>query len=508
MASRFSNLCRVSMTALTLLLAGCIDADTLWARGESPEAQRVVDSYRRLREVNEEHQAQAVLQSATDPVLLASLSAVDALLVNRLAADVADSLDDQPRLMAALGRASASPLAEQRDFTRQLQSQIANFDMAGADDTMRILRTRWPRSALRGLTPNQVMDFERGLSDLSERPGAQLDFERYLDAIGWHRPRDWFTSDGAVLRQAVQEWELGDQAKAELLLKRLTLPVAIAAVRADRRFDGIVEANPEVFDLSRATKREISRLRRAVWLECCKRRWGAPSAALTLSQALYVAGDDAGALVAAEQAWGRDQNKSGFENAAIAMARLALRRGAITKAEASLRDVFSGYPTPDVGQAVAELLVATDRGETALQVLAPITNGDLGRLKMDQRIKFLALEVCAAAQTGDQLKIAPALGYIDLHAAAGLDDMIDAHLCIGDIQGAAVLMGRMLEDPRRRHSALLELQTWKPPAYSTRWDLQMAARRRLLVARPEVASVLRRVGRINIHDMRYTAGVQ
>jgi hypothetical protein len=284
--------------------------------------------------------------------------------------------------------------------------------------------------------------------------------------------------------------------------------VAIAAVRADRRFDDVVAANPKQFDLDRASKREISRLRRALWLECCKRRWGAPSAALSLSEALYVAGDDVGALEAAEVARGKDQNKAGFEDAAIALSRLAFRRGSTDTAEQYLQDVFYEGATPDVGQAMAELLVKTNRGAAALGVLAPITNHNLGRINMDQRIKVLALEVCAAAQTGDQLKILPALGYIDAHAAAGLDDMIDAHLCIDDIHGAAVIVGRMLEDPRRRHSALLELQDWKPPAYRTAWEQQMDVRRRLLRARPEVAGVLQRVGRINAYDLRYTAGVQ
>lgn len=508
MGNRFGKFCRASIVAVALLLSACTPGLEFWVLPESPEAQALLERYRALREQGAEDEAEAVLQSATDPRLLARLPDADALFVNRLAADLADSLNDRTQRLAALERASASPLAVQWDFTELLAQQISDIDMAAADDTMRILRTRWPRSALRGLAPNKIMDFERGLNDLSERPGAQLDFERYLDSVGWYGPRNWYTSDGAVLRQAVQEWELGDRATAERLLKRLTLPMAIAAVRADRRFDGIVAANPETFDLNRATRREISRLRRALWLECCLRRHGAPSAALSLSEALYTAGDDAGALEAAEQAWVRNQNEVGFADATIAMSRLALRRGAIKTAESKLADFYSGEPTAGVVQALAELLVATNRGEVARHVLAPVNNRNLSQLGMGQRLRFLALQVCAAAQTGETLSIAPALGYIDLHATAGLNDMIDAHLCVGDIQGAAIIMGRMLESPRRRHSALLELQTWKPPAYSTPWDLEMAARRRQLVARPEVASVLNRVGRINRYDLRYTVGIQ
>ncbi len=508
MVTRLRRLPRAGLVVLALFLVGCSDARGAGPQAVSAEVQALIDDARVLREQPDEAAARALLRESADPTLLARLSLDDALLADHIAADVADALDDQPALIAAQTRAAASPVARQADFTALLQSQIANFDMTGADDTMRALRDRWPKDALGGLTPNQIMKLERGLGDLTDRPGAQLDFERYLDWAGWYGPRDWFTSDGAMLRQAVQEWELGDRATAERLLNRLTLPVAIAAVRADRRFDAVVAANPRQFDVDRASQREVSRLRRALWLECCKPRLGAPSAALSLSEALYIAGDDAGALAAAERARGKDQDQGGFEDSAIAMSRLALRRGAVDTAERHLQDFFYVRPTPALAQAMAELMVATGRGGSALAVLAPITEHNLNRINMDQRIKVLSLEVCAAVQTGDQLKPLSALAYIDAHASAGLSDAIDAHLCTGDVQGAATLVVRMLEDPRRRHSALLDLQDWRQPVYRTAWRRQMDDRRQALRARPEVEDIVRRVGRINAYDLRYTRGVQ
>lgn len=510
MAKHFRDLSRAGLAALALMLAGCIEISVAWPpQAESADVQALVEEDLRLRQHHDPALARAFLQRATDPALLVELSPSDALLAHRLAADVAEALDDQVALTAALTRAAASPLAVRADLSSLLQTQIANFDMAGAEDTLRALRNRWPKSAVADLSPRQVMNLERGLNELNDRPNAQLDFERYLTAINWHGRSAWLTSDGAILRQAVQEWELGERAVAEQLLNRLTLPTAIAAVRADRRFDGVVAANPKRFDAQRAARQEVSRLQRAVFLECCRPRYDAPSSSLALSQALYTVGDDVKAVEAAELSQARDQNDLGFEDSAIALSRLALRRGAIEVADHRMGELFlGGRTTPDPAIFMAELLVATDRGEQVQRFLAPITDHNLGRINMDQRIKVLALQVCAAAQMGDQMKIVSALGYIDAHATAGLDDMIDAHLCIGDIKGAAVIMGRMLEDPRRRHSALLELQDWKPPAYRTPWGRQMDARRRLLRARPEVAGVLQRVGRINAYDLRFTSGIQ
>ncbi|HEY1632763.1 MAG TPA: hypothetical protein VGF56_15710 [Rhizomicrobium sp.] len=102
---------------------------------------------------------------------------------------------------------------------------------------------------------------------------------------------------------------------------------------------------------------------------------------------------------------------------------------------------------------------------------------------------------CAFVQLGDKDGLAESVAYMQAHEADSASALLEAEICIGNMDEAAAAAIRLLGNPALRGDIIGELQDYKdlpePPLAA-----QLHARWRALAARPDVAADVAKYGRV------------
>jgi beta-barrel assembly-enhancing protease len=300
--------------------------------------------------------------------------------------------------------------------------------------------------------------------------------------------------------------EQGRPSEAVEVSSRITDPLVLVEIRADRRFDAVVAAHPDRFDAVAAADRQIE------WLQA-KDEGGANSLRVKtlLMSELTRRHHAAAALAIADDAIAeiRDTNYPErrfvdylaeyadlLTERAFALLDLGLWDEAVAQLKAAAGEFE--HDRDNVGAAISLAEVECDlaRPADASSVLAQMTAGlsDYGQM----RVEGVRLDV--ATQSGDAAQVERSLSYVRAHRGDAPMSYLSDLIIANQLDRAAEELRRQLLDADTRQNALGNVQTFIPEQATPR-DLEMRARWQSVLARPDVQSAIARVGRVESYDL-------
>jgi hypothetical protein len=300
--------------------------------------------------------------------------------------------------------------------------------------------------------------------------------------------------------------EQGQRAEAIEVTIRITDPLVLVEMRADRRFDTVVAAHPERFDAEIAADRQIKSLQakdsdpsnslrvKVLLMSALMRRHHA-AAALALA-------DDAIAEV-------RDTNYperrfadylSEYGDLLTARAFVLLDLGLWDEGVAQLKTAAREFEHDRDNIEAAIDLAAVDcdlaRPSDARSALAQITAGLSPYGQM--RVEGVRLDI--ATQEGDAAEVERTLSYLAAHRSDAPMSYLADLIVANQLDRAAEALRRQLQDPDTRQAALGNVQNYISEQATPR-DLVMRARWQSVLARPDVQSAIARVGRVGSYNL-------
>jgi tetratricopeptide (TPR) repeat protein len=303
-----------------------------------------------------------------------------------------------------------------------------------------------------------------------------------------------------------------------LLLERNRLPEAIdvathitdeyglISMRADRRFDAVVGANPEHFDVDAAAKRGLRDFQVAVAI--------APQSLmpkLIVIDRLIEQQHYAGALAAADgtlaeirsnsdpKQWYEDFNDNYawiLDSRSRALRRLGRWDEGLDQLAAAshVLDASGGNVSQVIN--LGELYCHLGQPREAL--------GSLDRLGTDISpyglMQAANVRLDAAIQLGDTGQTERWLGFIREHRADAPRAYQDALLMVNDVDTAAKWLIERLEDKDQRAATLLTVQDYAIPLLTSK-QAELSKRTQGLIARADVQAEIQRVGRVESYKI-------
>ena len=287
---------------------------------------------------------------------------------------------------------------------------------------------------------------------------------------------------------------------------RITDPQILVDMRADRRFDAVVAAHPERFDVEAAAAREIRALE-------AKDEEGANSLRVKtlLMAALMRRHHAAAALAIADEALAeiRDTNYPErryvdylaeygglLSERAFALLDLGLWDEAVAQLAAAAREFE--HDRDNVGAAIDLAQVECDlaRPREARSVLDQLASGlsPYGTMQME------GVRLDVATQDGNTAQVKRSLSYLRAHRSDARLTYLSALVVADQLDGAAQELRRQLADPDARQEALGVVQTYALEPATPR-DLEMRARWQSVLAREDVQKAIAQVGRAESYDL-------
>jgi beta-barrel assembly-enhancing protease len=435
---------------------------------------------------------QSIIAAPTFKALPGDTQYRDLLTAGRLAI----SLKQQRRGYDLIVRAVAMPQADFYDRVLQVQVALTLRLTLEAVSGMEVAIRRWPDQL--GDLPTGLLDqLLRESSSLPHRVRLQL--LRSLYAAHWKRKWD-IEPSGAWSDLALLLLERGLLPEAVEVSSRVNDVYVLIGMKADRRFDALVAARPEQFDIDAAAARQLHELGSA-----SDQSPGSLELKLDVMLALLHQQHYAAMLAESDSVLlgMRSTNFPAklYEDYYTQYARflnlrsIALQRaGRWDEAVAELRIPSVAIPSPLINLAVlyCELERPKDAAET------------IGRVKENtspygaMRVQWVRLE--AAVQLGDKQQVATSLQYLRGHAADAPAVYLDALLSVNEQDQAADVLMRRLKDFDQRQEALLLVQDYVHPPETAR-DIEFTARWRSVVASKEVQAAIVRVGRVESYRL-------
>jgi len=298
----------------------------------------------------------------------------------------------------------------------------------------------------------------------------------------------------------------GRPAEAVEVSARITDPLVLIEIRADRRFDIVVAAHPERFDAVAAADRQIA------WLQA-KDEDGANSLRVKtlLMAALMRRHHAAAALAIADDAIAevRDTNYPErrfvdylaeygdlLTQRASALLDLGLWDEGVAQLKAAAREFEHDRDNVSAAIDLAGLECDLAHPADARSVLAQITEG----LSPYGEMQVESVRLDAATQEGDAAQVERSLSYARAHRDEAPMSYLSDLIIANRLDRAAEELRRQLLDPDTRQNALGNVQTYTPEQATPR-DLEMRARWQSVLDRPDVQRAIAKVGRVASYDM-------
>jgi TPR repeat protein len=323
---------------------------------------------------------------------------------------------------------------------------------------------------------------------------ARLELLQALFHAGWQPASDasWVWRNLAL---DLLERGLHDRA-AEVAL-RVTEPYTLATMQVDRRFQRLVEAHPQRFDVDEALAHEIARLRVAAEQAPRSLR-----ALVRLLSSLQKAPRYQEVLRLSDEAIRRARaTGSPYEDADEYLPWLMDERARALRGLGRWQEAADQYAEaarlpedgrPNASQAInlAGFYCELDRPQEALAAIGGVEDlSPYGRMELEH------VRLMAALETGDRASAVRALSYLREHRPDSEDTFQWALVEADELDEAAHLLVDRLADPRRRQAALFSVQDLVERPATPRVAL-WRARWKTLLSRPEVRTAIAQVGRV------------
>jgi tetratricopeptide (TPR) repeat protein len=449
-------------------------------------------------------QAAAVLVSATDSPAFPALEPEERYMALSMLAWARAGAGDFAGSEAALKRVIALDGSGWQPWLTLLNVSRQARDRDTAVTALKTLADRWPGSLVQ--VPDEMVALT--LNDARELKDAETrtaELVASLRAAGW-RPLNPFNDlSGFYLSYAADLIKAGKLEQARAVAKGITGPYNFVAIRADRRFDPLVAADPGAFDVAKEAEADLARQRTlsAAWPGRLEGVNSVASALLGLRRP-----QEALALIDAAIARARSPDGGGFTDGAnqigwsmelrkTALLRLGRTEEGVAQARESAGQLERGRPNVSHRLNFADLLVSVGRPKEALQVLDAMK--DLSTSAYGETVRRSA-EACASAELKDQAGLTAGLQYLRAHAADGRGPLLQALLCAGKLDEAADIELAMLDNPTQRTDVLVAVQTFDQPPPLSDWDGEIHRRERAVYALPKVKAAIERCGRVERYD--------
>jgi tetratricopeptide (TPR) repeat protein len=287
---------------------------------------------------------------------------------------------------------------------------------------------------------------------------------------------------------------------------RVTDEYGVISMRADRRFDAIIAANPAQFDVSAALKRNLEHFQATAERTPKSLTPRVAVVGLLMEQLHYSAALAAADGLAAEirlqpdsKQWYDDFDD---EYAWVLDSRSRLLRrlgrwdeGVDQLAAASWvleKDGKNVSQVINLGQLYCDL----GKPKDALAILVRLGSDISGYGRMQEAI----VRLDAAIQLGDTVQAEKWLAFIKEHRVDAPRTYEDSLLLTNDLDTASKWLIERLEDKDLRWETLLSIQQYAVPQLTPR-QAELEKRRRALIARPDVQAEIQRVGRIESYKI-------
>ena len=198
-------------------------------------------------------QALAALRSIMDSKAYASLTSEVQYQVLSTAGGVAIKHGSPELAQEYLRRVTAMSQADYSDWARRLDAAYKLKDEADSITTLTVLMQRWPDRATK-LNPDGILWVANDARRLHN--GGSLSLLKALYDAHWKL--EWDIEPSKIWwdlsLRLIQDNRL---AEASEVSNHVTDVYVLIAMRADRRFDAVLAANSELFDIEAATQREL-----------------------------------------------------------------------------------------------------------------------------------------------------------------------------------------------------------------------------------------------------------
>ncbi len=391
-----------------------------------------------------------------------------------------------------LVRATALDQADGNAWLERSSTAYALGDYADSARSVTAIARRWPDVLHRIFDqPIYVID-----TKLAAEPAQTATRQAMLQALFDAR---WTDRDGEPSSMWRELGSLllveGRTAQAAAVTSRITSARVILSMRVDKRFDALVQRDPQAFDVDRtmaaahaAVAAHPDRLRPLTTLQTLLLDTGQYRQVLAVTDAVM-----ANVLAGKGKSTYKDFDDRYvwiIDQRARALARLGRWNEAAEQWAAATRQPEQG------GMNVSQIINLGDyyanRREPvrALDMVA-----ELGNMSPYGRMNLELVKLKVAVQQHDQAGTAAHLAYMRAHRTDAIALWQRALLVSGDLDGAAELLLQRLRNPAWRSSALVDMQHYAT-VRMTPIEAEINRRWNKVIAQPAVQKALQPVGRI------------
>jgi hypothetical protein len=442
------------------------------------------------------------LRAIIDAHSFAGLPADDRYRALQAAGRAEMALQRWPLAKGYIARAAAMPQATADDQLALMTIGAQLHDQATVAAALTALARQWPEH-LGDIDEDYLTSTLRTADGLPR--GAGLALLQALYAANFKLKWDIEPSD-SWRELTLLLVEQGRVAEAAEVSARITDPQILVDMRADRRFDAVIAAHPERFDVAAAAARDIRAL------QAKDEAAGNSLRVKTLLMAALMRRQHAAAALAiADEATAEISDTNYPERRyldylaeyggllserAFALLDLGLWDEAVAQLTAAAREFE--HDRDNVGAAIALAQVDCDlaRPKDARSVLDQVASG----LSPYGTMQLEGVRLDVATQEGDAAQVKRSLSYLGTHRGDAASTYLSALIIANEPDRAAQELRRQLADPATRQEALGVVQTYAPEPATPR-DLEMRARWQSVLARPDVQKAVEKVGRTDSYDL-------
>jgi tetratricopeptide (TPR) repeat protein len=399
---------------------------------------------------------------------------------------------------AAHAQALQALAAEHRAWQRDFDAAYERDDEAASVRALAKIARWWP-AGLGNYEDRDILIVISWGGETPAAPAARFDLLCALFDAEWQ-----FTSSvepaSAWDRLVRMHVDRGDWASAGEVLQKLRSPGPVLRMRIDKRFDRLVRAYPERFDVKTVALEQLRD-----WQAAMRRQ---PRSAYTTYDTIVAhlqLGNYYEALRLADNTLARSR-KAGSPEAAyddvseayhyiyVGRSEALLGLGNWKAAETEMKSTMIENGDVDGRIDLAGLYSALDRADEAIATLAKLTQAD-APLSPFGRMAVQSVLHEAALVKGDKTLARQALDKLRRNRNDAVWLLFQQLLRAGELDEAATLLVELLEQKSTRSRALAEMQEYLPVPLPPGDIIVERARERLL-QRNEVRTAILKVGRL------------
>jgi beta-barrel assembly-enhancing protease len=400
---------------------------------------------------------------------------------------------------APVYQATLMSAAGEVDWELRLRNSFLLDDKIDAARAVTVLAKFWPDS-LAKFSGRLYLAIAR---DIEERADAKDVAFAYLDALHalhWHPDDPFLAPDGLWMSLVRLSVERGDIDHAKEAAADLHGAIELIVLHADKRYDPIVKAAPDRFDVPKEIQAGLDRDRKNSMAAPTKLA-GVNAVAETLlnlnraQEALDLLSGALDRFKAKPDSFDDAEEKLNWTLDLRARALFALGRSDEALAAMAEGAATKEMGTVNVSQAInlADEYVSHDRPKDALAAVSVL---DFSNASPYGRMALEDARACAYYELGDTESLAKVLDYMKAHVKDGAQPYLNTMLLTKNVDAAAAEVIAELADPARRDLMLYYLQDYLPPPNLPPRAAALHADWLALRDRADVRAAIAKVGRI------------